>query len=87
MTEIAKTMNMKLPVIRPLLYTDTIGGSQIGRDDMWVLTTEELNAIDSRIALLETVAEIAEKRPNKMGPHFMIWMDAMDAACTAARGK
>jgi hypothetical protein len=26
------------------------------------------------------VAEVAAKRPNKFGPHYMIWMDSMDAA-------
>ena len=28
---------------RPILYTDTIGGKQVLRDDMWAVTTEELN--------------------------------------------
>ena len=51
------TMNMKLPVIRPLLSTDTIGGDQILRDDMWALTTEELNAIGAEIIQYKTAAE------------------------------
>jgi hypothetical protein len=53
----AQTMNMKLPVTRPLLYTDTIGGEQVLRDDMWALTTEELNAIDAEIIQYKTAAE------------------------------
>jgi len=40
----------------------------------------ERDILRARLALLEKVAEVAEKRPNKMGPHFMIWMDTMDAA-------
>ena len=28
---------------RPILYTDTIKGVQVCRDDMWAVTTEELN--------------------------------------------
>lgn len=30
---------------RPLLYTDSIKGQQICRDDMWAVTTEELNQL------------------------------------------
>jgi len=32
---------------RPILYSDTIDGKQVGRDDMWAVTTEELNALRS----------------------------------------
>ena len=32
-------------LMRPLLYTDTIEGKQVCRDDMWVLTTEELKSV------------------------------------------
>lgn len=32
---------------RPLLYTDTIRGEQICRDDMWAVTTDELNELNS----------------------------------------
>lgn len=28
---------------RPVLYTDTVGGNQTCRDDLWAVTTEELN--------------------------------------------
>uniref|UniRef100_A0A6M3LRX1 Uncharacterized protein n=1 Tax=viral metagenome TaxID=1070528 RepID=A0A6M3LRX1_9ZZZZ len=28
---------------RPILYTDTINGTQVSRDDMWAVTTAELN--------------------------------------------
>lgn len=36
------TMRAKIPP-RPLLYTDTVQGQQVCRDDMWAVTTEELN--------------------------------------------
>lgn len=42
---------------RSLLYTDTICGEQIGRDDMWAITTEELNAKTERIHELEAENE------------------------------
>jgi hypothetical protein len=31
---------------RPVLYTDTVGGSQTCRDDLWAVTTDELNALE-----------------------------------------
>ena len=52
-----------------------------------VLTHEQRAAIDAAVPLLVEVAEISAKRPNKMGPHYMIWMDKMDAALTALRDK
>jgi hypothetical protein len=30
---------------RPILYTDSIKGTQVCRDDLWAVTTEELNAL------------------------------------------
>lgn len=30
---------------RPVLYTDTVGGNQTCRDDLWAVTTDELNAL------------------------------------------
>jgi hypothetical protein len=30
---------------RPILYTDSIKGEQVCRDDLWAVTTEELNAL------------------------------------------
>ena len=38
---------------RPLLYTDTVLGREVCVDNLWAITTEELN----RIAKLERVAE------------------------------
>lgn len=29
---------------RPILYTDTINGQQVLRDDLWAVSTDELNA-------------------------------------------
>lgn len=54
-----KVMTFKLPVIRPLLYTDTIGGNQVCRDDMWALTTEELNGIDAELTRLREAVDAA----------------------------
>lgn len=47
---------------RPILYTDTVGGKQTLRDDLWAVTTEELNEIEfsSQISLLE--AELERKK-------------------------
>lgn len=52
-------MNMKLPAYRMLLYTDTIGGKQVSRDDMWVLTTNELNKIDAELSRLRALVSRA----------------------------
>ena len=41
---------------------------------------------EERIVVLEQVAEVAAKRPNKFGPHYMIWQDAMDSALRHAEG-
>lgn len=32
-----------------ILYTDTVGGKQTLRDDLWAVSTEELNAIEERL--------------------------------------
>ena len=37
---------------RPLLYTDTLGGKQTMRDDLWAVTTAELNEQERVIASL-----------------------------------
>lgn len=31
--------------IRPIFYTDSIGGKQVMRDDLWAVTTDELNGL------------------------------------------
>lgn len=33
--------------MRPILYTDTVNGIQTCRDDMWAVTTEELNKLET----------------------------------------
>lgn len=35
--------------------------------------------------LLVDVAGVAANRPNKFGPHYMIWQDKMDAALRALK--
>ena len=39
-----RVMTAPVPA-RPILYTDTVSGEQCCRDDMWAVTTAELNAI------------------------------------------
>ena len=41
---------------RPLLYSDTLGGKEVHRDDMWVVTTAELN----EVAILRQRLQAAE---------------------------
>lgn len=38
---------------RPLLYTDSIKGQQVCRDDMWAVTTEELNKLHEELEALK----------------------------------
>ena len=44
----------------PIIYTDTIRGQQTHRDDLWAVSTDELNAVHSlreRLARLEWAAK------------------------------
>ena len=43
-----KTCNSDLAT-RAILYTDTINGEQVLRDDLWAVTTDELNDVESKI--------------------------------------
>lgn len=43
-TDAERIMRAHVPA-RPILYTDTIDGEQCRRDDMWAVTTEELNRL------------------------------------------
>lgn len=43
-TDAERIMRAHVPA-RPILYTDTIYGEQCRRDDMWAVTTEELNRL------------------------------------------
>lgn len=46
------TMKLNLPGIMAILYTDTIKGNQVCRDDLWAVNTDELNAIHAELARL-----------------------------------
>jgi len=46
--------------VRVLLYTDSIGGEQVLRDDMWAVTTADLNESHEATAALR--AELAAER-------------------------
>jgi hypothetical protein len=54
---------------RPVLYTDTVGGVQTCRDDLWAITTDELNALAAPDALAavehHTYGSIAERMTGK----------------------
>ena len=46
---------------RPILYTDTVRGIQTMRDDLWAVTTEELNILHrTRLQTLEEVRGMVE---------------------------
>jgi hypothetical protein len=49
-----------IPVL-PVLYTDTIGGKQTMRDDLWAVTTKDLNAQSAELARLQGVVEAARR--------------------------
>jgi len=40
-----------------LLYTDTIQGKQVLRDDMWAITTDELKALEQEAVLRARIEE------------------------------
>lgn len=49
---------------RPILYTDVVKalGGQVLRDDLWAVTTEELNAQEKeRLDLRATIRSIAQR--------------------------
>lgn len=43
---------------KPILYTDTVTGKQCLRDDMWAVTTEELNTMDEAVKLLKMLYRV-----------------------------
>ena len=52
---------------RRVLYTDTIeGGQQSMRDDLWAVSTQELNEVHSAIQQAKTVTEILQARIKRM---------------------
>jgi hypothetical protein len=59
--QLADKTTMRAPVpARPILYTDTIKGNQCCRDDMWAVTTEELN-------------RLAEQKASAGGDGWIAW--------------
>ncbi len=45
---------------RPILYTDTLSGDQVCRDDLWAVTTEELNRMQDVAEENELLARWAD---------------------------
>lgn len=43
---------------RPLLFSDTLSGAQVGRDDLWAVTTEELNALQAVVDAALTLQQL-----------------------------
>lgn len=68
---------------RPLLYTDSIKGAQVCRDDMWAVTTEELNRQADRIRELES--ELAALRRQQGEP--VAWMQDTTAGLYVAEQR
>lgn len=60
-TEQTDYCNSKL-AIRPILYTDTVEGKQTHRDDLWAVSTSELNELEQRIHTAEERARAEEKQ-------------------------
>lgn len=46
---------------RPILYNDSVGGLEAHRDDLWAVTTKELNALEQETATAKQ-AEAAKLR-------------------------
>lgn len=65
-TDIDKQLGCWKVKVQPVLYTDTVKGEQTLRDDLWAISTEQLNYLHSLIDQAkaeqrETDARIAEK--------------------------
>lgn len=48
---------------RPILYTDTVRGKEVHRDDLWAVTTEELNALHQSLTAAEKPLVMADGSP------------------------
>jgi hypothetical protein len=46
--------------VRPILYTDTVQGEQVCCDNLWAITTEELNALTALRTSLEKAEKVVE---------------------------
>jgi hypothetical protein len=44
--------------VRPILYTDTVQGEQVCCDNLWAITTEELNALTALRTRLEKMEKV-----------------------------
>ena len=51
---------------RPLLYSDSLGGNQVLRDDLWAVSTEELNAVESEVVKLRESLRRAVEALNRI---------------------
>lgn len=77
---------------RPILYTDSINGEQTCRDDLWAVTTDELNALraspgeaDQRDAALEEAAKICdESKRVQLRMPVSSWWNGPDTAAECA---
>jgi hypothetical protein len=73
---------------RPIMYTDTInGGQQAMRDDLWAVTTAELNALHlaqpTTAAGQPAEAAAQSEQDARDADDFEVTDEMIDAACTA----
>lgn len=64
---------------RAVLYTDTVGGQQTCRDDLWAVTTDELNDLHKAVQQAKIIADIQaarikrlEGQMNEFRPDFLV---------------
>ena len=61
---------------RAILYTDSLGGEQVCRDDMWAVTTAELNEAQQAVERLDALRPLV--RAAVEGREFAL-LDSIDA--------
>jgi hypothetical protein len=49
-----RTLELKLPEYRAIFYTDELRGKQVCRDDLWAVSTDELNGLHATLKTLIT---------------------------------
>ena len=52
-----RVLELKLPKYRAVFYTDTVANKQACRDDLWAVSTDELNAIHAELTRLRAIAK------------------------------
>ncbi len=68
---------------RPVLYTDTVGGEQTCRDDLWAVSTDDLNALREKLAAAERERDEAQAAAGFSGNVT----DALEQALAASQAE